>query len=106
MKNPVESLAIDPGVARRILVEFLHDEIYRTGLSRAIVGLSGGIDSALACALAAEALGPRNVLAVRMPYTTSSPDSLAHAQLVIEQTGVQSETFEITDMVRPLIAGL
>ncbi len=106
MKTPAESLAIDAGVARRILVDFLHDEISRTGLSRAVVGLSGGIDSALACALAAEALGPQNVLAVCMPYATSSPESLAHAQLAIDQTGVQSETFEITDMVRPLIAGL
>ena len=85
-----------PAVAHRILVEFVHDEITRTGLSRAVLGLSGGIDSALACALAAEALGPQNVLAVCMPYATSSPDSLADAQRVIHQTGVQSETFEIT----------
>lgn len=106
MKTPAESLSIDTGVARRILVEFLRDEIGRTGLSRAVVGLSGGIDSALACALAAEALGPQNVLAMCMPYATSAPESLAHARLVIDQTGVQSETFEITEMVRPLIAGL
>ena len=103
MKTPAESLAIDAALARRILVSFLHDEVCRTGLSRAVIALSGGIDSALACALAAEALGPQNVLAVRMPYATSSPDSLTHAQLVIDQTGVQTETFEITDMVRPLI---
>ena len=106
MKTPSENLQIDPEVARRILVAFIHDEITRTGLSRAVVGLSGGIDSALACALAAEALGPRNVLAVRLPYVTSSPDALADAQRVIEQTGVQSETFEITPMVQPLIGGL
>ena len=106
MKTPAESLAIDAAVARRILVSFLHDEVCRTGLSRAVIALSGGIDSALACALAAEALGPQNVLAVRMPYATSSPDSLTHAQLVIDQTGVQTETFEITDMVRPLIGTL
>jgi NAD+ synthase len=106
MKTPSESLSIDSSIARRILVDFLHDEICRTGLSRAVVGLSGGIDSALACALAAEALGAQNVLAVRMPYATSSPESLAHAQLLIDQTGVQSETFEISDMVRPLIASL
>jgi NAD+ synthase len=106
MKTPSENLQIDTAVARRILVDFIHDEVCRTGLSRAVVGLSGGIDSALSCALAAEALGPQNVLAVRMPYATSSPDSMAHAQLAIDQTGVQSETFEITGMVKPLIAGL
>jgi len=106
MKTPSENLLIDAAVAHRILVEFLHDEITRTGLSHAVIALSGGIDSALACALAAEALGPQNVLAVCMPYATSSPASLADAQRVIQQTGVQSETFEITEMVKPLIASL
>jgi NAD+ synthase len=106
MKTPAENLLIDAAVARRILVEFVHDEITRTGLKRAVVGLSGGIDSALACTLAAEALGPENVLAVCMPYASSSPASLGDAQRVIQATGVQSETFEITDMVRPLIASL
>jgi NAD+ synthase len=101
---PDLSLTINAELTRRILVDFVHDEILRTGLKRAVVGLSGGIDSALACLLAAEALGPENVLAVRMPYQSSSPDSLAHAQLVIDQSGVQSETFEITGMVQPLIA--
>ena len=99
-----DKLTINTQVARQILVAFLRDEVQRTGLKRAVLGLSGGIDSALACVLAAEALGPENVLAVRMPYQSSSPESLAHAQLVIDQTGVQSETFEITGMVNPLLA--
>jgi NAD+ synthase len=98
------SLDINTDLARRILVNFLRDEVQRTGLSRAVVGLSGGIDSALSCWLAAEALGAENVLAVRMPYRTSSADSLTHAQLVIDQSGVQSETFAITEMVDPLLA--
>ena len=74
------------------------------GFTRAVVGLSGGIDSALSCVLAAEALGPENVLAVRMPYKSSSPESLEHAQMVIEQFKVQSETIEITEMVDALIS--
>jgi NAD+ synthase len=97
-------LNINTDLARLILVNFIREEVQRTGLSRAVVGLSGGIDSALSCLLAAEALGPQNVLAVRMPYKSSSADSLAHAQLVIDKTGVQSETFEITGMVEPLLA--
>src|SRR5258707_12828845 len=105
MKTLSENLLIDPAVARRILVDFIRDEIRRTGQSRAVLNLSGGIDSALSCALAAEALGPQNVLAVRLPYATSSPASLADAQLIIDQTGVQSETFEITEMVKPLPPG-
>jgi NAD+ synthase len=68
-----------------------------------VVGLSGGLDSAVSCALAAQALGPENVLAIRMPYKTSSPDSLEHAQMVIDRFGVRSETIEITSMVEPLI---
>ncbi len=96
-------LSINPSLARQILTGFIKSEITRVGFTRAVVGLSGGLDSALSCALAAEALGAENVLAVRMPYRTSSPDSLEHAQLLIDQLGVQSETIAITDMVDPLI---
>lgn len=96
-------LTINPTLARQILTGFIRSEITRVGFTRAVVGLSGGIDSALSCALAAEALGAENVLAVRMPYKASSRDSLDHAQLLIDQLGVQSETIEITDMVDPLI---
>ncbi|GAB4505485.1 MAG: NAD+ synthase [Anaerolineales bacterium] len=96
-------LSINTSLARRILTGFIQSEIARAGFSRAVVGLSGGVDSALSCVLAATALGPENVLAVRMPYRTSSPDSLEHAQMVIEQFGVRSETVDITDMVEPLI---
>ncbi len=97
-------LSINTDLARKILTGFIHSELTRSGFSRAVVGLSGGIDSALSCYLAAEALGPENVLAVRMPYRTSSPDSLEHAQLVIDATGVQSLTVPISEMVDPLIA--
>ncbi|MFZ5822203.1 MAG: NAD+ synthase [Chloroflexota bacterium] len=96
-------LSINTSLARQILTGFIKSEITRAGFTRAVIGLSGGIDSALSCALAAEALGPQNVLAVRMPYQSSSPDSLEHAQMVIEQFKVQGETVEITDMVEPLI---
>jgi len=95
-------LRINPDLARTILTGFLHSEITRMGYERAVVGVSGGVDSALACYLAAEALGKENVLAVLMPYKSSSPQSLEHAQLVVEATGVQSITVPITDMVEPL----
>lgn len=96
-------LLINTSLARKILTGFIKFEITRVGLARAVVGLSGGVDSSLACALAAEALGAQNVLAMRMPYKTSSPDSLEHAQMIIEQLGVQSLTIPITEMVQPLI---
>jgi NAD+ synthase len=95
-------LSINTDLARTILTNFIRSEITRTGLSRAIVGLSGGVDSALSCFLAAEALGAQNVLAVRMPYKTSSQESLDHAQMVIDATGVQSLTVPISEMVDPL----
>ena len=97
------NLTINTDLARKILTGFIKSEITRVGFSRAVVGLSGGIDSALSCILAAEALGPENVLAVRMPYQASSRDSLEDAQLLIDQLKVQSETIDITAMVEPLI---
>jgi NAD+ synthase len=96
-------LTINTEVARTILTGFIKSEVTRMGFSRVIINLSGGLDSALSCALAAEALGSGNVLALRLPYRTSSPDSLEHAQLVIDQLRVQSETIDITGMVDPLI---
>ena len=83
-------LTIDTPKVRRIITDFIREEISQAGYTRGVINLSGGIDSALACTLAAEALGPQNVLAIRLPYRSSSPDSLAHAQLVIDALGVQS----------------
>jgi NAD+ synthase len=99
----VADLTINTDVARQILTGFLRSEVTRVGYRHAVIGLSGGVDSALSLVLAVEALGPENVLAVRMPYQSSSSDSLEHAQLLIDQFKVQSETIEITGMVEPLI---
>lgn len=96
-------LNINSELTRKILTGFIRSEITRVGFKRAVIGLSGGIDSALSCYLAAEALGPENVLAVRMPYKTSSADSWEHAGEVIEDLGIQSLDIEITAMADPLI---
>ncbi len=95
-------LQINTELAKTILVGFIKSETSRVGYSKVVIGLSGGIDSALACTLAAEALGPENVLALRNPYRDSSPESLEHAKLVIDALGVQSKTIEITSMVDPM----
>src|SRR5215216_3954039 len=102
--SPVVDLTINTDLARQILTKFIRSEVTRVGFSRAVIGLSGGIDSALSFALAVEALGRENVLAVRMPYKDSSADSLAHAQLLIDQFQTPVKTIEITDMVEPLFA--
>jgi NAD+ synthase len=99
MAEKTRLLDINTDLARKVLTDFIRTEIQRAGFKRAVVGVSGGVDSSLACYLAAEALGPENVLALRLPYKTSSPDSLEHAQIVIDTTGVQSATYEITAMV-------
>jgi NAD+ synthase len=96
-------LTINTEVARQILTGFIKSEVSRVGFSRIVINLSGGLDSALSCALAAEALGPENVMALRLPYRTSSRDSLDHAQLMIDQFHVQNKTFDISGMVDPLI---
>jgi NAD+ synthase len=95
-------LSIDIEKTRQILTGFIRDKTSQAGYSRAVVGLSGGVDSSLAGFLAAEALGSDNILALRMPYRTSSAASLEHAQLVIDHLGVNNLTVPISEMVDPL----
>ncbi|OGO38594.1 MAG: NAD(+) synthetase [Chloroflexi bacterium RBG_16_57_11] len=95
-------LSINIELARTILTGFIRSEIMRAGFSRAVINLSGGLDSTLACYLTAEALGGENVLALRVPYSSSSVDSLDHAQMVIEALGLQSMTIPISEMTDPL----
>lgn len=97
-----DTLTINTDLARTILTGFIHTEITRAGFTKGVIALSGGIDSALSCFLAAEALKPENVLAIRMPYKSSSQESLDHAQMVIDALGVQTMTVPITEMVDPL----
>jgi NAD+ synthetase len=102
-----DPLAIDPELTERWLVEFLKDEVSRRrGFSRVVIGLSGGVDSAVVAYLAARAFGPEQVTAVRMPYRSSSADSLAHAGLVIDALGVDHRTVEITGGVDGLAQAL
>src|SRR6266487_2331587 len=99
-----DPLAIDPELTRKWLVSFLKDEVVRRrGFRKGLVGLSGGVDSALTAFLATQALGKENVIGVRMPYRTSSPESLEHAQLVIDKLGIPSLTIDISDAVDGLV---
>lgn len=99
-----DRLHIETEVTQLVLTKFLFNEITKTGFTRAVLGLSGGIDSGLSCYLAVTALGKENVLAVRLPYRASSPESLSHAQLIIDDLGIQSETIDITGMVEAISA--
>jgi NAD+ synthase (glutamine-hydrolysing) len=97
-------LGIDPALTEEWLVHFIRDEMAQRGFAKAIVGVSGGVDSAVTAYLAAKALGPENVVGVRMPYRTSSKDSLDHGQLVIDGAGIIGETIDITGAVDGYLA--
>jgi NAD+ synthase len=92
-------LAIDTDVARRVIGEFIRGQLRQAGFDRAVVGLSGGIDSALVAFLVAEAIGGEHLLCVLMPYRTSSPASREDAEEVVRALGGPSELIEITPMV-------
>jgi len=96
-------LTINTDLAKTILTSFIRTEVTRAGFKKAVMGVSGGIDSALSLYLSAAALGSENVLAVRMPYKTSPQETLADAQTMIDDLGIQSRTIEITDMVDSLV---
>ena len=84
---------------RELLTGFIRNEVHKTGLTRAVVGLSGGVDSALSAMLAAEALGAKNVLAILMPYKSSHSDSLAHAEMIVQKSGMESLLVDISPQI-------
>ena len=96
--------AIEPAQAIEVIVGFIRAQMAQTGFSRLVVGLSGGVDSATVAFLAARAIGPDHLLAVRMPYRTSSDSSETDALRVVEALGCRTERVEITSMVEPMLA--
>jgi NAD+ synthase len=94
-------LAIDTDVARRVIGGFIQGQLRQAGFGRCVLALSGGIDSALVAYLVVEAIGAANLLAVLMPYRTSSPASRADAEAIVAALGCPSELIEITSMVDP-----
>ena len=99
----LEALELDPGRERVRIVDFVREYLAGAAYSRLVLGLSGGVDSALAAALCAEAAGPDNVRAILLPYKTSDPDDERDARLLIDKLGISVERFEITGMVQPLL---
>jgi len=98
-------LAIDTDVARRVIAEFIRGQLEQAGFERLVLGLSGGIDSAVVAYLVREAIGADRLLAVLMPYRTSSPASRTDAESVVADLGCQSELVEITAMVDGYFVG-
>jgi NAD+ synthase len=94
-----DELRIDTDVARRVMAGFIRGQLRQAGFERAVLGLSGGIDSALVAYLVAEAIGPERLLCVLMPYRTSSPSSRADAEVVVARLGCASRLVDISPMV-------
>jgi NAD+ synthase len=97
-------LAIDTDIARRVIGEFIRGQLRQAGFDRVVLGLSGGIDSALVASLCAEAIGAERLLCVLMPYRTSSEASRADADEVVRRLGAASETVDISPMVDAFFA--
>ena len=95
----VQDLHLNYHIVEDILKAFLLNEIRKFGFSSIVLGLSGGIDSAVVCELAVRALGAENVLALMMPYASSSSDSIDHAELMINKLGIRAEEISITPVV-------
>lgn len=94
-----DPLRINCGLVEPILVGFVRSEVRRVGFRKAVLGLSGGIDSTLSAYLAAKALGPENVCGVRMPYSSSSSETMDHGALVAERLGIRMMTVPIHDQI-------
>jgi NAD+ synthase len=101
-RAPLPAIEAEQAVA--VITGFIASQLAQTGFERLVVGLSGGVDSATVAFLAAQAVGPDNLLAVRMPYRTSSPESETDAMRVVTALGCRTERVEITSMVEPMLA--
>ena len=98
-------LEVDAALVQATLVRFIREEVVeRRGFEKVVIGVSGGVDSAVALFLATEALGPESVFGFRLPYSTSSPESLLHARLALEATGARERTIEISGPIDAYVA--
>ena len=97
-------LSLNRSLAVDFLVDFVREELGKFGFERVVLGLSGGIDSALSAGLAAKALGPQGVIAVAMPHRDSSPASLEDARAVAEHLGCEMRVHDITAAAEALIS--
>jgi NAD+ synthase len=95
----MDGLIVNSRLLEDILTGFIREEVHKVGFSKAVIGLSGGVDSSLVAFLAAKALGADNLHAFILPYATSAPESEEHAQQVVELLGIHSTTIDITPMV-------
>lgn len=99
MEQADEYLTINPEQVAERLCNFLRVEIGNAGFKKAVLGLSGGLDSSVVAALCAKALGPENVLAVTMPYKTSSKETVRDSRAIVQWLGLRTIDLPVTDQV-------
>jgi NAD+ synthase len=105
MKNASDTMdsadpfALNAPLVEDILVRFIRSEVHRVGFRKGVFCLSGGIDSTLSAYLAARALGPENVCGIRMPYSTSSEETMDHGSLVARELGIRMMTVPIAEPI-------
>jgi NAD+ synthase len=100
----MEQLKINTELTASILEQFLKDEVYKTGFKKVVMGLSGGIDSTVVAFLCARTFPPKNVSALIMPYRTSNPENIHHAEMIAKQLGITYKITDISNMVDSFFA--
>ena len=103
METQINDLKLNPQLVKDLLVRFIRDELDKVGFNKVVVGLSGGVDSALSASLAADAIGPENVLCVVLPYKASSKDSVEDAELLATAFNLKTEIVDISKSADAII---
>ncbi len=92
-------MKINAAFVEKVLTRFIHDELAKLGFSKGILGLSGGLDSAVCAVLASRALGPGNVLALIMPYGECAKDDVDDARTLVRKLGLKTEMIDISPQI-------